>query len=62
VDAAEPRIRELLQAVPTMPAAVIAERIGWQHSMTVLRVRVAELRPRHGNTDPHRHQHRPQAH
>jgi transposase len=45
VDAAGPRIRELLQAVPTMPATVIAERIGWQHSMTVLRVRVAELRP-----------------
>ena len=29
VDAAEPRIRELLRAYPTMPATVIAERIGW---------------------------------
>ena len=29
VDAVEPRIRELLQAYPTMPATVIAERIGW---------------------------------
>jgi transposase len=29
VDAAEPRIRELLAAWPTMPATVIAERIGW---------------------------------
>ena len=29
VDAVEPRIRELLQAFPTMPATVIAERIGW---------------------------------
>ena len=28
VDDVEPRIRELLQAVPTMPATVIAERIG----------------------------------
>ncbi|SMD27156.1 sigma factor-like helix-turn-helix DNA-binding protein, partial [Kibdelosporangium aridum] len=27
VDAVEPRIRELLQAFPTMPATVIAERI-----------------------------------
>jgi transposase len=31
VDAVEPRIRELLQACPTMPATVIAERIGWQY-------------------------------
>ena len=29
VDAVEPRIRELLRAFPTMPATVIAERIGW---------------------------------
>lgn len=28
VDGVEPRIRELLQATPTMPAPVIAERIG----------------------------------
>ena len=29
VDAFEPRIRELLQAYPTMSATVVAERIGW---------------------------------
>jgi len=29
VDAAEPAIRELLRAYPSMPATVIAERIGW---------------------------------
>ncbi len=45
VDEVEPRIRELLQAVPTMPATVIAERIGWDRSIWVLRDRVAELRP-----------------
>jgi len=28
VDAVEPRIRELLQATPTVPATVIAERAG----------------------------------
>ena len=28
VDAFEPRIRELLAAYPTMPATVIAERVG----------------------------------
>ena len=40
VDAVEPRIRELLAAWPTMPATVIAERIGWQRSIRVLRDRV----------------------
>ena len=45
VDAVEPRIRELLQVYPAMPATVIAERIGWQHSIRVLSGRVAELRP-----------------
>jgi len=34
VDGVEPRIRELLQAWPTMPATVIAERIGWTRSLT----------------------------
>jgi hypothetical protein len=33
VDAAEPRIRELLKAYPAMPATVIAERIGWDRSV-----------------------------
>jgi transposase len=52
VDDAEPRIRELLQAYPTMPATVIAERIGWQHSIRILRDRVAELRPVYLPPDP----------
>ena len=52
VDGVEPRIRELLQAFPTMPATVIAERIGWTRSMTVLKVRVAELRPVYLPPDP----------
>ena len=52
VDAVEPRIRELLAAVPTMPATVIAERIGWEHSIRVLRDRVAELRPVYLPPDP----------
>jgi len=33
VDEVEPRIRELLMACPTMPATVIAERIGWTRSI-----------------------------
>jgi transposase len=51
-DVAEPRIRELLKAYPTMPATVIAERIGWEHSVRVLRDRVAELRPAYLPPDP----------
>jgi len=52
VDAAEPRIRELLRAYPAMPATVIAERIGWDRSIRVLSGRVAELRPAYLPPDP----------
>jgi transposase len=52
VDAAEPAIREQLQLLPMMPATVIAERIGWERSITVLRGRVAELRPAYLPRDP----------
>jgi len=45
VDEVEPRIRELLVACPTMPATVIAERVGWSRGMTVFTDRVRELRP-----------------
>jgi transposase len=43
-DAFEPRIGELLQAFPTMPATVVAERIGWPYSIRTLSGRVAQLR------------------
>ena len=52
VDAVEPRIRELLQACPTMPATVIAERIAWPYSIRTLSTRVAELRPIYVPPDP----------
>jgi transposase len=52
VDAFEPRIREQLQGCPTMPATVIAERIGWERSIRVLSGRVAELRPVYLPSDP----------
>ena len=35
-----------------MPATVIAERIGWPHGITILRDRVAELRPLFRPPDP----------
>jgi hypothetical protein len=52
VDAVEPRIRALLAEWPTMPAKVIAERIGWDRSLTVLKDRVRELRPLFTGLDP----------
>jgi transposase len=52
VDAFEPQIRALLMKTPTMPASVIAERIGWEHSASVLRARVALLRPLFAPADP----------
>src|SRR5262245_11982904 len=52
VDEVEPRIRELLGQWPTMPATVIAERIGWTRSITVLKDRVRVLRPLFVPPDP----------
>ena len=52
VDAVEPQVRELLAGWPTMPATVIAERIGWDRSLTVLKERVAVLRPFYLPPDP----------
>jgi transposase len=51
-DGFEPRIRELLRAVPDMPSTVIAERIGWPFSIRTLSGRVAELRPAYLPADP----------
>ncbi len=52
VDPVEPEIRRLLMGTPRMPATVIAERIGWTHSLTVLKDRVRELRPLYVPPDP----------
>lgn len=52
VDPFEPRIRELLAAFPTMPATVIAERVGWTRGKTVFADRVRELRPVYLPPDP----------
>lgn len=35
-----------------MPATVIAERVGWEHSSSVFRARVAQLRPEYRGVDP----------
>lgn len=52
VDGFELEIRELLKDTPDMPATVIAERIGWERGMTVLRDRIGELRPLFAPPDP----------
>jgi transposase len=52
VDVFEPAIRSLLAQWPGMPAPVIAERIGWTRSLTVLKDRVRELRPLFVPPDP----------
>lgn len=52
VDAVEPRVRLLLAEHPRMPATVIAERIGWTYSLTILKDRVRELRPLFVGVDP----------
>jgi transposase len=52
VDAVEPEIRRLLTDWPRMPATLVAERVGWDRSITVLRDRVRELRPLFLPPDP----------
>jgi len=52
VDAFEPQIRALLLAHPRMPATVIAQRIGWTRSITVLKDRVRLIRPEYCGVDP----------
>lgn len=52
VDAAEPEVRKLLVLDARMPAAVIAERIGWQHSITILKDRIRQIRPEYAGIDP----------
>lgn len=52
VDAVEPRVRVLLREFPRMPATVVAERIGWEHSITILKDRIRDIRPEYAGVDP----------
>ena len=51
-DAVEPRVRGLLTRFPSMPATVLAERVGWTGSASWFRNRVALLRPVYAPRDP----------
>ena len=51
-DLFEPRVRGLLEQFPTMPASVIAERVGWPGSPSWFRKKVAGLRVEYAPKDP----------
>jgi transposase len=51
-DAFAPRVRELLVKTPTMPAATLAERVGWSGSASLFRAKVAAIRPEYAPPDP----------
>jgi transposase len=51
-DPFEPAVRELLRECPSMPASVLAERVGWQGSASWFRKRVAPLRVDFVRVDP----------
>jgi len=51
-DVFEVRVRQLLAEFPSMPATVIAERVGWEGSPSWFRKKVAVLRPEFGPKDP----------
>jgi hypothetical protein len=48
----EPRVAALLAEFPEMPATVIAERVGWDGSISWFRENVARLRPQYRRPDP----------
>ena len=51
-DAFEPRVRAVLAEFPRMPAPVLAERIGWPHSLTPLKRLLQRIRPEYAGVDP----------
>lgn len=56
----EPAVRALLRSYPSMPATVLAERVGWSGSITWFRENVARIRPEYRPADPVDHlQHNP---
>ena len=48
----EPLVRQLLTVTPTMPATVLAERVGWEGSITWFRDNVRRVRPQLVPVDP----------
>lgn len=48
----EPQVRALLEQTPTLPATVIAERVGWTGSITWFRDNIRRIRPDYQPADP----------
>ena len=48
----EARVRAILEDHPEMPATVLAERVGWEGSITWFRDNVRGLRPLYRKPDP----------
>ncbi len=48
----EGQVRQLLVGTPSMPASVLAERVGWTGSLSWFRQNVAAIRPDYAATDP----------
>jgi transposase len=48
----EPRVRALLAEFPEIPATVIADRVGWDGSISWFRENLARLRPQYRRPDP----------
>lgn len=48
----EPAVRELLTRFPTMPATVIAERVGWSGGRSWFAENVTRIRPEYAPADP----------
>ncbi|MGG5753712.1 IS21 family transposase [Zafaria sp. Z1313] len=46
------RVRTLLARTPTMPATVLAERVGWTGSASLFRDKVRQIRPEYLPADP----------
>ncbi|TFB54187.1 IS21 family transposase [Cryobacterium tagatosivorans] len=51
-DEFEDDVRRLLKATPSMPASVVAERVGWTGSSSWFRKKVAQLKPEFAPKDP----------
>ncbi|WP_026553854.1 IS21 family transposase [Arthrobacter sp. 35W] len=51
-DAFEKDVRRLLAGTPTMPATVLAERVGWVGSASLFRAKIATIRPEYAPADP----------
>ncbi|MGH8938832.1 MAG: IS21 family transposase [Actinomycetes bacterium] len=51
-DPVEQQVRQMLAETPSMPATVLAERVGWVGSATWFRRNVARIRPDYAPTDP----------